>query len=139
MPIELTSEMTEAVKRALEDRMPCLVATASAGGMPDLSYRGSVVALDREHLAFWERVKGETFRNLQENAQAAVFYRNSQTRQNWRFYGAVTLLSDGPQRDEIMARVHPFELAQDPQRTGIAVLIRVDRVRTGNDTIMTRD
>ena len=139
MPIELTDEMMEAVNRALEDRMPCIVATASAEGMPDLSYRGSVLALDRDRLAFWERVKGETLRNLEENPQAAVFYRNSQTRQNWRFYGAVTVLRDGPQRDEIMARVHPFELAQDPERTGIAVLIRVDRIRTGSETTMTRD
>jgi pyridoxine/pyridoxamine 5'-phosphate oxidase len=138
VPIELTDEMVEAVNRALEDRMPCIVATASADGMPDLSYRGSVLALDREHLAFWERVKGETLRNLESNPQAAIFYRNSQTRQNWRFYGSVTVLRDGPKRDEILARVHPFELAQDPERTGIAVLIRIDRIRTGSETIMTR-
>ena len=139
MPIGLTDEMTEAVNRALEDRMPCIVATASVEGMPDLSYRGSVFAYDREHLAFWERAKGETLRNLESNAQAAVFYRNHQTRQNWRFYGSVTVLRDGAQREEIMGRVHPFELAQDPDRTGVAVLIRVDRVRSGSDTIMTRE
>src|SRR4029079_2641133 len=131
MPIELTDEMTEAVNGALNDRMPCIVATASRDGMPDLSYRGSVLVLDREHLAFWERVKGETLHNIEENPQAAVFYRHTQTRQNWRFYGAVTILGGGPKRDEIMARVHPFELAQDPERKGIAILIRVDRIRTG--------
>ena len=139
MPIELTDEMMEAVNRAIEDRMPCIVATASPEGMPDLSYRGSVLAYDREHLAFWERAKGETLRNLESNPQAAVCYRNSQTRQNWRFYGPVTVLRDGPKREEIMARVHPFELAQDPERKGIAVLIRVDRIRTGSETIQIRD
>ncbi len=139
MPIELTDEMTEALKRALEDRMPCIVATASAQGMPDLSYRGSVFVYDHEHLAFWERVKGETLRNLDENPQAAIFYRNAQTRLNWRFYGRATVLRDGAVRDQIMAGVHLFELAQDPERKGIAVLIRIDRVRTGSDTIMTRD
>jgi hypothetical protein len=38
-----------------------------------------------------------------------------------------------------MEKVHPFEIGQDPERTGFAILIRVDRVRQGNDVIMQRD
>ena len=139
MAIELTDEMTQALAKALENHAPCMVATASAAGMPDLSYRGSVLVFDSEHLAFWERVKGETLTNLEENPQAAIFYRNRETRQNWRFYGSATVLREGAQRDEIMAKVHPFELAQDPERTGIGILIRIDRIRSGSETIQARD
>ena len=139
MTIRLTEEMIRAVNEALSDRSPCLVATASAAGVPDVSYRGSMLAFDHEHLAFWERVKGETLANLQENPNICVYYRNPQTRLNWRFYGSTQILRDGDARERIMERVHPFELAQDPDRVGYAVLIRVDRVRTGSETIMSRD
>jgi general stress protein 26 len=139
MPIALTDEMTKALDNALADRSPCLVATASAAGIPDVSYRGSVMVFDEEHLAFWERAKGETLDNLEENPHACVFYRNAETRLGWRFYGVTEVVRDGPVRAQIMERVNPFELAQDVERTGYAVLIRVDRVRARNDTIMQRD
>lgn len=139
MPIALTDEMKKALESALTDRSPCLVATASANGVPDVSYRGSMMVFDEEHLAFWERVKGETLDNLEANPHACVFYRNAESRIGWRFYGAAEVLKDGPVRVQIMERVNPFELAQDAERTGFAILIRVDRVRSRNDTIMLRD
>ncbi len=135
----LTDEMMQAVDNALTDRAPCLVATASASGMPDVSYRGSVLALDADHLAFWERVKGETLSNIEANPQVAVFYRNPETRKNWRFYGTAQVLKDGETRDRIMARVHPFEIGQDPERKGYAVLIRVNRIRAGSETVASRE
>jgi predicted pyridoxine 5'-phosphate oxidase superfamily flavin-nucleotide-binding protein len=139
MPIALTAEMTAALDNALPDRSPCLVATASREGMPDVSYRGSVLVFDSEHLAFWERAKGETLDNIRQNPGVCVFYRNAATRVGWRFYGQAEVLTDGPIRVQIMERVHPFELAQDPERIGYAILIRVDRVRERNDTLMSRD
>lgn len=138
MSIALTDEMTRALDGALADHSPCLVATASAAGVPDASYRGSVMVFDTEHLAFWERAKGETLRNIQENPHVCVLYRNPETRQSWRFYGEAKVLTDGPVREQIMHRVNQLELAQDPERSGYAILIRVDRVRARNDTIMER-
>jgi predicted pyridoxine 5'-phosphate oxidase superfamily flavin-nucleotide-binding protein len=139
MAIRLTDEMTEALDKALVQRSPCLVGTASPEGVPDVSYRGSMMVFDPEHLAFWERAKGETLANLNENPNVVVLYRNSETRQSWRFYGTAEVLKDGPVRAEVMERVNQFELAQDQERTGYAVLIRVDRVRARNETVMARD
>ena len=138
MSVALTGEMARALEGALSDRSPCLVATASAVGVPDASYRGSVLVFDAEHLAFWERAKGETLRNIQENPHVCVLYRNPETRQSWPFYGEAEVLTNGPVREQIMQRVNQFELAQDPERTGYAILIRVDRVRARNETIMER-
>jgi general stress protein 26 len=139
MPIALTDEMMQAIDNAITDRTPCLVGTASADGVPDVSYRGSMLALDTEHLAFWERVKGETLANIEENPKVVVMYVNGQTRNSWRFYGTAEVLRDGATRDRIMERVHQFELGQDPERKGFAVLIRVDRVRSRSETIMSRE
>jgi len=139
MAIALTDEMARALDNALADRSPCLVATASAAGMPDVSYRGSVMVFDAEHLAFWERTKGETLENIRENPHVCVLYRNAETRVGWRFYGGAQVLEDGDVRAQIMERVNQFELAQDPERTGYAVVVRVDRVRARNETLMVRD
>jgi hypothetical protein len=139
MPIALTDEMMTAINNAITDRVPCLVGTASASGVPDVSYRGSMLAFDAEHLAFWERVKGETLANIEANPNVVVMYVNRQTRANWRIYGQAQVLRDGDVREQIMERVHPFELMQDPDRAGYAVLISIDRVRSGSATIMERD
>jgi predicted pyridoxine 5'-phosphate oxidase superfamily flavin-nucleotide-binding protein len=138
MPIALTDEMMTAINNSFADRSPCLVGTASKDGVPDISFRGSTIAYDQEHLAFWERAKGETLRNIEENPHVVVFYRNAQTRQSWRFYGTVQVIRDGAMREEIMGRVPEFELAQDADRSGFAVLIRIDRVRDRSATIMQR-
>ena len=139
MPIELTEEMAQAINNALLDRMPCLVASAARDGTPDLAYRGSMMVFDKEHLAYWERSRGETLANLEENSKVVVLYRNSTTRQTWRFYGEATIHRDGQLRQEIMERVVELELNQDPERKGYAVLIRVDRVRARSETIMSRE
>ena len=139
MAIALTTEMTKALDDALINRSPCLVATSSAAGIPDVSYRGSVLVFDEEHLAFWERAKGETLSNVTENPQVCVLYSNAATRVSWRFYGSAEVLTGGAVRAAIMERVNQFELAQDPDRTGFAILVRVDRVRSRNETIMQRE
>jgi len=43
-------------------------------------------------------------------------------------YGRAELHEDGPTREQIMARTPAPELEKDPERRGIGVLIRVDRL-----------
>jgi pyridoxine/pyridoxamine 5'-phosphate oxidase len=133
------SEMAEAVNVALAEGNTCLVGTASADGQPDIAFKGSMMVYDRDHLAFWERSGGETLRNLQANPRAVVLYRSRERRVNWRFFGRVELHPEGELREQIMARVIEGELERDPERIGIGVLIRVDRVLQGRDEIQRRE
>jgi hypothetical protein len=121
------SEMAPFVDRAHEDGLTCLVATAGADGQPNLAFKGSLMVFDRDHLAFWERSHGETLRDLQENPKLAAVYRNRAAGKTWRFYGQAELLPDGAVRERIMSRTIQAELDRDPERKGVAVLIRVDR------------
>ena len=125
--IDLT-EMAEYVDRAHEDGLTCLVATASKDGQPNLAFKGSVMVWDKDHLAFWERAHGETLKQLRENPRITAVYRNRAAGKAWRFWGVAELHESGELRDQIMARTIQAELDRDPERKGVAVLIRVDRV-----------
>ncbi len=126
--IELTEEMKTAISTSFTDGLALLVGTASKAGMPDMAYKGSTMAFDGDHLAFWERSNGQTLRNLEENGQVCMMYRNPQTRLSLKFFGVAELLKDGPVRQQIMDRTVEFELSRDPERKGVAVLVRIDKI-----------
>jgi predicted pyridoxine 5'-phosphate oxidase superfamily flavin-nucleotide-binding protein len=139
MSVELTDDMREAFANAVKDGAPVLVASASASGMPDLAYKGSAMVWDKDHIAFWERARGQTMRNLEENGQVCLLYRNVQTRVGWKFFGRAEVLQSGELREEIMAKTVSFELDRDPERKGAAVLIRIDRVLQAGQVLMERE
>ncbi len=133
------SEMAEAVNGALAEGNVCLVGSASPDGMPDIAFKGSMMVFDKDHLAFWERSKGQTLSNLEGNPQACVLYRSRERGVAWKFFGAAELHPSRELREQIMARTVEIELSRDPERTGVAVLIRVDRVVQGRNVLQSRE
>ncbi len=137
--IEFTDEMREAIDNALANGTPCIVGTASAGGDPNLGFKGSVMALDGSRLAYWERSMRTILEHIEENPKVVVMYRDPARRLAWRLYGDVTVYRDGSVRDEVMARVVQPELDRDPERQGFAVVIDVERITTlGADVVQER-
>ena len=126
--IELTGEMAKLVDNALEDGLPCMMGTASKSGMPNISFRGSVMVFDKQHLAYWERAMNIAIHNLEENPQIEILYRGRERGVGWRFYGRAEIIRTGPIREEIMSRTVQRELERDPERQGFGVLITVDTV-----------
>jgi hypothetical protein len=139
MPIALTEEMKQALSTALSDRMPCVLATASADGQPDIGYKGSVMVFDAEHLAYWERTRGQHLRNVQENPKVAVLYHNGPARLSWRFFGHATVHREDDVWRQVIDQCVPAELNRDPERLGYAVLIRVDHVLARGQVLMARE
>ncbi len=127
MPIDLT-EFAEAIEAARTDGTPCIVATQGADGVPDIGLKGSMVVFDSEHLAYWERVRGQHYENLRSGSGIAVMYFNRDRGKLLRAFGHGVLHEDGPIREQIMARTPQAELDMDPERKGAGVLIRVDRL-----------
>ena len=127
MPIDLTP-YAEAVDSALAEGSFCVLATGAEGGTPDIGFKGSMLVFDRDHLAYWERTRGQHLANLRRNPGVAVLY-FSHTRGTYlRLYGRAELHEGDAVREQIMARVVEPELNYDPEREGIGVLIRVDRL-----------
>ena len=126
--IQLTDEMKELFDTALADGFACLVGTATKDGQPQISPKGSVMVFDDETLAYWERAKRSGLANLEENPKVVVYYSHPVKRIRWRFYGEASIHDSGAIREEVMSRTVQAELDRDPERLGVAVLIRVDQV-----------
>lgn len=130
--VMLTDEMSQIVNNAFP-KYTCLVATASKNGVPDVGFKGSVMVFDSDSLAYWERTRGTTLRNLEENPQIMVFVREPTARKGWRFRGNVQIHRDGETREEIWKRTIQHEKEQDPEKKGFGVIIKVQEIQNASN------
>lgn len=126
--IDMTGEMQELVDVAQADRVPCYLGTASKDGQPQISMKGSVMVFDAENLAYWERAKRSALENVGQNPHVVIFYNNPDKRIRWRFHGKATIYDEGPIREEVMGRTIQAELDRDPERLGVAVVVKVEKI-----------
>ncbi len=126
--IEMTDEMKGLVDRNHADGWDCTVGTVDKDGQPQLSLKGSVMVYDSETLAYWERAKRTALDNVAANPKVTVLYNNMTDRIRWRFYGNAEVHETGAIRDDVMSRTVEAELERDPERTGVAVLIKVNKI-----------
>jgi general stress protein 26 len=138
--IKMTDEMKDRINKAYEEKKYCVWATTSTDGFPDISFRGSTFVFDEEHIAFWDRSRGNNTTNLEQNPNVCMLYYDSPGRVGWRFYGKATVYREGERREKIMSRTIQAELDKDPERNGYGVLIRIDKIRrySGDVTIQDR-
>lgn len=139
--IKLTDQMRELIDNGLAKGTPCLVATVSKDGVPNIGYKGSVMVFDDESLAYWERTHQGTERNVDENPNVMILFRDPAARAAWRFVGKAEVHKSGALRDQVMARTVQAELDRDPERKGSAVIVKVDKVlpATGQTPMQSRD
>lgn len=115
------------------------VVATSNNGEPDVALKGSLMVWDADHLAWWERGHGETEAGVAANPNVAVMVRNVvRDRRTLRFYGQARIVADADERERIWERVLQVEKDTDPEKTGVAVLVRVDRVRAGKFDVQRR-
>jgi hypothetical protein len=115
-----------------------LVATSN-DGQPDVALKGSLMVWDKDHLAWWERAKRETLAALGVNPRVAVFVRNpTRDRRSLRFYGEARVVDDPDLRERVWDRTVQLEKDMDKEKHGVAVIVRIDRVRAGLNTIQQR-
>ena len=126
--IAIIDQMKELVDNALANGSPCILATVSGAGEPDIGYKGSMMVFDKESLAYWERTKRVHMKNVKENPRVIVLFRDAKTKAAWRFHGTATIHEDGPIREQVMARTVKDELDKDPEGKGAAVVIRLDKI-----------
>jgi predicted pyridoxine 5'-phosphate oxidase superfamily flavin-nucleotide-binding protein len=138
--IKLTDDIKERIGKAFKEKKYCVWATSSKDGFPDISFRGSTFVWDDEHIAFWDRSRGISTKNLEGNPNVCMLYIDLTDRVGWRFYGKATLYKEGEMRQKIMDRTIKDEIDKDPERKGNGVLVRVDKIRrySGNEVFQER-
>jgi general stress protein 26 len=139
--IEL-SQFAEIVDNARTDgdrgQSTGVVATSNAG-QPDVALKGSLMVWDADHLAWWERGRAETEAAVRANPHVAVMVRNvTRDKRTIRFYGEARIVDDARLRERIWERVIQVEKDTDPEKQGVAVMVRIDRVRAGKFDVQRR-
>ena len=126
--IDMTGEIQELVDRAHADGWDCTVGTVDKDGQPQLSLKGRVMVYDSKTLDYWERAKRTALANVADNPKVTILYNNMADRIRWRFYGTAEVHESDPIWEEVMSRTVEAELERDPDRLGVAVLIKVNKV-----------
>src|ERR1044072_3558386 len=93
--------ITDDMRRVLEEQQLGFVATVTPDGKPHLSPKGATQVWDDDHLVFADIRSPRTGANLHANPAVEINVADRALRKGYRFKGVGSVLSDGPQFDEI--------------------------------------
>jgi len=128
-PVRLTEEIKQLVDNALASRHPMVVAYVDALGQPILSFRGSTQSFGDDRLAIWVRNSDGNFLNaIKANPKLGLMYRDEESKATYQFQGRARVSTDEGDRRRIYEKMAEAERNHDPARTGVALIIELDRV-----------
>ncbi len=139
MPMILPDDVKDRVNRALDEGFPLSFMAVGSDAQPVVSFRGSAQTFGDDSLAIW--VRGEpssTLEAIARNPSVAMTYTNMPARKFFIFRGQAAVTTDQAQRDAVWEGQHDLEKSRDTERTGTAVIIRLDSVQ-GSGVNLTRD
>ncbi len=126
--IKLTDEMRRLINQARANETPCMMATSSPDGVPNAGFRGTMMVLDEESLAYRERGPHSEVRKLEENPKVIVLFRHPGEGAGWKFRCTAAVYRNGPMFQQVMDRLVAEGLLNEPDGTGTAVVLRVDQI-----------
>ena len=128
--IELTDEMRRLINQARANETPCVMATSSTDGVPNAGYRGTMMVLDQESLAYRDRSPLSAVQQLEENPRVIVLFRDPAQDVGWKFRCTAAVYRNGPMFQRVMDGLVAEGLLGDADGTGTAVVLRVDQILT---------
>ncbi len=128
--IKLTDEMSRLINQARANETPCMMATASPDGVPNAGFRGTMMVLDEESLAYRDRSPLAAVRQLEENPKVIVLFRDPGQDVGWKFRCTAAVYRDGPMFQRVMDQLVAEGLLTNPDGSGTAVVLRVDQILT---------
>ena len=139
MSLIIPDDVRDRVNNALSEGYPLCMVAVSADSQPVVSFRGSTQTFGDDALAIW--VRGEpstTLTAIDANPSVALMYTNMPERKFYIFRGQAAVTTDATERDQIWEGQHDLEKGRDMERTGVAVVIRLDSLQ-GSGVNLTRD
>ncbi len=132
--IKLTDEMRRLINQARANETPCIMATSSPDGVPNAGFRGTMMVLDEESLAYRDRSPIAAVRQLEENPKVVVLFRrpgqNGSQDVGWKFRCTAEVYRNGPMFQQVMDQLVAEGLLTNPDGSGTAVVLRVDQILT---------
>lgn len=128
-PVNLSSAMRARINSAEDDGMRILLAYVTPDNSPEQIYRPSIHTYDDDKLALWNpQSSGSFLSSISANPQVSLIYRHDKTHEMLEMIGRAKLISD----EGAARRIYETHLdkvrAVDPERTGVALVIELDRV-----------
>lgn len=119
--------LTEAIKQTLREVRLGFAATVCPDGTPNLSPKGTTLALDDERLVFADLRSPQTVANLRSNPAIELNVVDLGTRRGYRFKGRGEVVEPGPRYEELLEwyREQGHELEG---RAASFVVVRVEEV-----------
>ena len=95
--------ITEEIKNFVNFQNLGYVATISADNTPNLSPKGTIIALDELHLAFADIHSPQTVENLRHNSSIEINVVDPFRRRGYRFKGIAEIISSGKKFNEMIS------------------------------------
>ena len=127
--IALTDEMRRLINQARASETPCIMATASADGVPNAGFKGTMIAFDNTSLAYRERGQSAAGQ-LEENPKVIVLFRHPGLNVGWKFRCTASVYRNGPMFRRVMDQLVAERTLTNPDGTGTAVVLQVDQILT---------
>ena len=95
--------LTQEIKDFVNKQRMGFVATIGPANKPNLSPKGTTIALDDNHLAFTGIRSDQTISNLKVNPNLEINVVDPIRRRGYRFQGTAKILSDGEEFEKILS------------------------------------
>jgi hypothetical protein len=110
--------------RCFQGLIPCALATASAEGVPNVTYLSQLLFVDERHVGLSRQFFNKTRRNLEQNPYACIQVHDALTYEAYRFYVRYERSeSSGPLFDEQVARLDAIA-----SHTGMAGIFKLEAI-----------
>ena len=123
------SVLNDEMKQVVERVRLAFVATVCPDGTPNVSPKGTLCALDDEHLVFAEIRSPGTIANLRVNPNVEVNVVDSFSRKGYRFKGTAVVHERGAAFDDFVSFFIRRKLPDAQRRIKSVVVIRVASAR----------
>ena len=125
-PLAITPEMKDMIDGALANGTPFVVSYVDSEGVPHISPRGSVQALNERQIGIWARdPEAGLPRGIAANPNVALYYRDPKTRAALTIVGKAHI-ADEETRSVIYENQAAIERNIDGRKRGIGIVVDVE-------------
>ena len=115
------------MKRVVREYRLGFYATVCPDGTPNLSPKGTTFVYDDDHLAFVDLGSPGTLSNLERNPSIEISMVDLFMRKGYRFKGTATIVTAGPEFDNILNSYTGSSVQQLINKVKSAVLVKIER------------